>query len=351
MAKYPTGKKKAFHPKGKKSSSRRKLNPNLFVLSSLLQASPHYVSGNYLADRLKMSRVGVWARVDKLRKAGVSIEASQNRGYRLAGEPDILVRPLLEAWLEHCNIAIPFHLHETTDSTNSEAERLLASGHTAPFAVLSHTQNTGRGRLGRKWHSPKGGNLYLSIALQPNVELVKFRNFTLWQGISIGKFLKSHTGIEHLQVKWPNDLICKNKKLGGMLTEASIDCDQVRSIVFGIGVNINSSPSQFPDEIKNKSTSLKELSQANWRMHELAAKIIKVCLKASEECFQGVADNKLFQEWAGMDFLAGKKVKIENGKESFHGKANGIDESGGLLIKLRNGKEKVVHAGEVSLIL
>jgi BirA family biotin operon repressor/biotin-[acetyl-CoA-carboxylase] ligase len=116
-------------------------------------------------------------------------------------------------------------------------------------------------------------------------------------------------------------------------------------------VNINSSPSQFPDEIKNKSTSLKELSQANWRMHELAAKIIKVCLKASEECFQGVADNKLFQEWAGMDFLAGKKVKIENGKDSFHGKANGIDESGGLLIKLRNGKEKVVHAGEVSLIL
>ena len=95
----------------------------------------------------------------------------------------------------------------------------------------------------------------------------------------------------------------------------------------------------------------KELSQANWRMHELAAKIIKVCLTASEECFEGVADKRLFQEWADMDFLAGKKVKIENGKESFQGKANGIDESGGLLIKLKNGKEKIVRAGDVSLLL
>lgn len=351
MAKYPTGKKKAFKPKGAKLSAPKKNDPNLFVLSSLLQASPHYVSGNYLAERLKMSRVGVWARVDKLRKAGLSIEASQNRGYRLAGEPDVLVAPLLKAWLEDCKMDIPFYLLESTDSTNSEAERLLASGFDAPFVVLSHKQITGRGRMGRSWHSPKGGNLYLSIALRPNIDLVKFRNFTLWQGISIGKFLKSHTGIDNLSVKWPNDLIAENKKLGGMLTEASVDCDQVRSIVFGIGLNINSSPAHYPDPIKNKSTSLKEISQASWRMHELAAKIIKVSLKASEECFKGDADKKLLREWADMDFLAGKKVKVESGKKTFSGKASGIDSSGGLLIKLRNGTEKIVHAGEVSLFV
>ena len=351
MAKYPTGIKKASPLKNIKEDLHKQSDANLFLLSSLLEASPHYVSGNYFAERLKMSRVGIWARVEKLRKSGLSIEASQNRGYRLASEPDILIRPLLQAWLQNCNVDIPFYLFENTDSTNSEAERLLTNGQDAPFAVMSHKQNAGRGRMGRKWHSPKGGNLYLSIALRPNVELLKFQNFTLWQGISICNFLKDHTGIENLSVKWPNDLISENKKLGGMLTEASIDCDQVRSIVFGIGLNINSSISHFPQSIKDKSTSLKEISKVSWRMHELAAKITKVCLKASEECINSEADKKLIKEWRRMDFLYGKKVQIISGHNILSGWANGIDRSGGLIIKLKNGKQKTVHSGEVSLHL
>jgi len=126
MAKYPKGIKKTYTPKLKQGRVRKQENPDVYVLRCLLQASPHYVSGNHLAEKLKMSRVGVWAHVDKLRKAGLSIEASQNRGYRLAGEPDLLVSPLLEAWLKECKTDCPFYLLQKTDSTNSEAERLLA---------------------------------------------------------------------------------------------------------------------------------------------------------------------------------------------------------------------------------
>ena len=348
MAKYPLGKKKVVKPKGKFSAVRKK-SPDSFLLSCLLQASPHYVSGNYIAERLKMSRVGIWSRVDKLRKSGLSIEASQNRGYRLAGEPDLLIRPLLEAWFKECDIDYPFFLLNNTDSTNSEAERLLSSGQEAPFVVISHQQETGRGRMGRKWHSPKGGNLYLSIALKPNVELVKFRNFTLWQGISIGKFLKSHTGIESLSVKWPNDLVCENKKIGGMLTEASIDCDQVRSMVFGIGLNVNSSTNQFPKDIRDSSASLMELSGTKWRMHELATNLIKISMHASQECLDGKVDRKLLKNWGEMDYLNGKEVKVQNGKETFSGTATGIDKAGELIIKLKNGRKKIINAGEVRL--
>ena len=109
MAKYELGQKKVFKPKAK-SPLKKPQDPDSFVLRALLQASPHYLSGNYLAERLKMSRVGVWARIDKLRKAGLSIEASQNRGYRLAGEPDLLVKPLLNAWLKECGVSLPFYL-------------------------------------------------------------------------------------------------------------------------------------------------------------------------------------------------------------------------------------------------
>ena len=347
MAHYSRGRKKAFVPKNKTKPLKKPANPNAFLLSSLLQASPHYVSGNYLAERLKMSRVGIWARVDKLRKEGLVIEASQNRGYRLAGEPDLLVRPLLEAWLNEIKRDCPFYLFENIDSTNSEAERLLADGRDTPFAVLSHQQKKGRGRLGREWHSPRTGNLYLSIALRPNVDLVKLRNFTLWQGISIGKFLQKFTGIEELKVKWPNDFFCGDKKVAGILTEASINCDQVRSLVLGIGLNVNSN--SFPEKITDHATSLKNFSGSNWRIHELAAKLIGVCLDASDECLAGSANEKLFKEWNKFDYLRGKKVRIESGQQTFNGKAHGIDSSGGLLVKLRNGHSKVAHAGEVSL--
>ncbi len=350
MAKYPKGKKKHYQPKVKKKSSITKMNPDTFVLSSLLQATPHYVSGNHLADRLKMSRVGVWARVDKLRKSGLSIEASQNRGYRLAGEPDLLVRPLLDAWFKECNINYPVHLLESTDSTNSEAERLLASGEKAPFAVISQHQQSGRGRMGRTWYSPKGGNLYLSIGLRPDVALVKLRTFTLWQGVTIAKFLKDLTGIDSLMVKWPNDLVSGRKKVGGMLTEASIDCDQVRSMVFGIGLNINSSSENFPKEIRANSTSLKDLSGTEWRIHEIAAKLIKVCMKSCQECLLEDTGDQLQKDWKEMDFLKGKKVSIQSGKDVFSGSAHGIDETGGLIVKLKNGRQKIAHAGEVSLM-
>ncbi len=349
MAKYPKGIRKVLHPSKVKAKGIKTNDPNAFLLSSLLKASPQFISGNYLAEKLKMSRVGIWSRIDKLRKTGLLIEACQNRGYRLAGEPNTLVRPLLEAWFKECKLEYPFHLLDRVDSTNSEAERLLASGHRAPFIVLSHQQEKGRGRMGRKWHSPKGGNLYLSIALQPNVELVKFRNFTLWQGVSIGKFLQKHTGVEDLRVKWPNDLLLNNRKLAGMLTEASIDCDQVRSIVFGFGLNINSSIKQFPNDLQNISTSLKEETGMEWRIHELAAKIVRVSIKASKECMKEDSGEKLLQQWEEMDFLKGQKVTIQSGKDQFSGKANGIDASGALILQARNGKRKAVNSGEVSL--
>jgi biotin operon repressor BirA-like protein len=140
MAKYPKGIRKVLDPSKVKAKGIKTNDPNAFLLGSLLKASPQFISGNYLAEKLKMSRVGIWSRIDKLRKTGLLIEACQNRGYRLAGEPNILVRPLLEAWFKECKLEYPFHLLDRVDSTNSEAERLLASGHKAPFIVLSHQQ-------------------------------------------------------------------------------------------------------------------------------------------------------------------------------------------------------------------
>ena len=133
-----------------------------------------------------------------------------------------------------------------------------------------------------------------------------------------------------------------------MLTEASIDCDQVRSIVFGFGLNINSTIKQFPNDLQNISTSLKEETGMDGGF-KLAAKIVRVSIKASKECMKEESGEKILQQWEEMDILKGQKVSIKSGKDQFSGKANGIDDSGSLIIQSRNGKRKAVNSGEVSL--
>lgn len=346
---YPKGKRKSVKPPKFKKGSGDTESPNRYLLNMLLSASPYYVSGSFLAERLKMSRVGVWSRIDKLRKVGLSIEAAQNRGYRLAGEPKQLNIHLLEAWLSECFQPCKIFLKETTDSTNNQAERILANGNPGPFAVLANTQSQGKGRLGRSWHSPKGGNIYLSVAFRPDVDLIKLRSFTLWQGIKICQLLREITDNSDLSVKWPNDLLHSNLKFGGMLTEASIDCERVKTLIFGFGLNLNASCKKFPKDIIKQSTSLDSIYGERLRIHEITAKIIKTIFLAYDDCLQGRVEKDLISEWEKVDALNEKKIKISLGNERIVGKACGIDADGGLKVKLRNGREKIVRAGDVTL--
>ena len=134
MSKYPSGKRKSIKsPVAKRVKASE--NPSSYVLRMLLASSPYYVSGSLLAQKLKMSRVGVWSRINKLRRQGLSIDASQNRGYRLAAEPDLLNQPLLEAWMRESGKTCKVFVHDEVDSTNSFAEStaLVAETSTCPL--------------------------------------------------------------------------------------------------------------------------------------------------------------------------------------------------------------------------
>ena len=348
MSKYPPGKRKSVKPPTAQKKNLKE-NPSSFLLRLLLSASPYYVSGSILAERLGMSRVGVWARIAKLRQEGLSIDASQNRGYRIAAEPDKFNQYLLEAWLHKVKVKCNIFVIPSLDSTNSEAERMLANGEKAPFAVIANKQNAGRGRLGRTWYSPQYGNINLSIALRPDINLIKLRTFTLWQGICLAKLLQTHTGNEEIYVKWPNDLVIKGKKIGGMLTEASIDCEHVRSMVLGIGINVNSKSSQFPSTISKMSTSLHDINGQIYRIHELTSKIIKTVLSSYKQSIEGITNKELFENWDKLDALNKKNVAIKMGKVTIKGKAIGIDENGAIKIKSRNGRIKLVNSGDLTV--
>ena len=344
MAKYPPGKRETVAPKFRRPPQ----DPGLFLLRTLLAASPRYVSGTHLAHGMKMSRVGVWNRVNKLRMQGIGIEGARNRGYRLAEEPSLLNQSLFEAHLDSVSPKCPCLVLDTVDSTNSEAERQLNADRKTPFAVLANQQEKGRGRLGRKWHSPATGNLYLSVAFRPNLPPRELPVVNLWFGLRICQFLRKKTGLD-LQVKWPNDLLLEDRKIGGMLAEAKIDVDRIRGLVLGLGLNVNAKRKHFPKTLARSVSSFAETIGHSIRLHELASDIVRCIIRAYREFERGANSSVLRKEWREIDAFKDRSIVARSGKETLSGTARGIDENGALVLRLDDGKLRKLRSADVTL--
>ncbi|MBL63026.1 MAG: biotin--[acetyl-CoA-carboxylase] ligase [Opitutae bacterium] len=323
-------------------------DPGLFLLRTLLAAFPQYVSGTYLAQGMKMSRVGVWNRVNNLRMQGLGIDAARNRGYRLTKEPALLNQSLLEAHMDaeqpNCRCVVL----QSVDSTNSEAERLLNANRKTPFAVFANQQEKGRGRLGRTWHSPATGNLYLSVAFRPKLPASDLPLTSLWFGLKICHFLRDASGLD-VQVKWPNDLLIQKRKMGGMLAEAKIDVDCIQGLVVGIGLNVNSKQKHFPKSLTGKASSFAESAGHALPLHELASGLVRCLIMAYEEYLEGLDFKALQKAWKEVDALQGQAVQVQTGKELLRGIARGIDQTGSLVIRLGNGKLRKLRSADVTL--
>lgn len=344
MAKYPPGRRETVTPKLRRPPK----DPGLFLLRALLAASPRYVSGTYLASGMKMSRVGVWSRVNKLRSQGVVIEAARNCGYRLAEEPLLLNQDLLDAHVDAISPKCPCLVFDSVDSTNSEAERQLNAERKTPFAVFANQQVKGRGRLGRKWHSPATGNLYTSVAFRPDLPARELPIANLWFGLRVCQFLRKHTGLS-LLVKWPNDLLLEGKKVGGMLAEATIDVDCIRSLVLGVGLNVNAKKKHYPKTLARLACSLAESTGHSLRLHQVASSLVRCMLKAFREFERGADPAVLRKEWKEIDALMDQPIIARSGKEKLSGTARGIDANGSLLLRLRNGKLRKLRSADITL--
>ena len=318
------------------------------IICAFLEANGQPVSGDRLAKDLGVSRVAIWGRLEKLRSAGFIFTASPRKGYILKEVPRVLHPTLLDAHCRRLKVSISVEYYETLDSTNSEAERLLANGKEAPFIVLAQSQTAGRGRLGRKWHSSDKGNIYLSLSLRPFILPERLKPFTLWMGLALCRYIEENFSIK-LGLKWPNDILSPDgKKIAGILTEARLDADSVRDLIFGLGFNL--SPQQdFPTELKTIASSLQQVAGEHLDMNALTAGIIKNIFMSWEE-FKENRWADLFKEyWKQYDILTGKTVTIQLRGSPVTGLVEGIDEVGSLKIKTTDGKSVLISSGEVTL--
>jgi BirA family biotin operon repressor/biotin-[acetyl-CoA-carboxylase] ligase len=319
------------------------------ILLALLVAGEAPVSGDRLAKELGVSRVAIWSRLERLRAAGFTFAASTRKGYRLKSVPRALHPALLDAHLRRLKVMAPVEWLASVDSTNSEAERRLAAGAEAPFAVLAQTQTAGRGRLGRRWHSATAGNLYLSLAFRPFIAPERLKPFTLWMGLALCAHLEAACGVK-LGLKWPNDLLAADgRKVAGMLTEARLDADNVRELVFGVGLNIAGAAKDFPPELRAAAGSLELATGARLDPNRVAAEAIAALFEAWESFAEGRWRKEFKSRWARYDTLTGKSVRVGLRGDPVAGVVDGIDDDGSLILRTGGRRRQVIAAGEVTL--
>ncbi len=306
------------------------------------------MSGTRLAKLLGVSRVAVWMQLQKLTKQGFVFEAFRSRGYRLRSTPAQLHPARVAAYLS--GRPRPPHLVclDKVDSTNSEAGRHLAAGSATPLVILAREQTQGRGRRGRTWHSPAAGNLYGTFVFRPKLEPARLQDFTLWMGLNICELVANFSKIEP-GLKWPNDLLIRGRKAGGMLTEARIDADQIRDLVFGLGLNLNGRAADLPRDLQRTATSLADATGAPVDLNRFAAALIGRVLAAYGQFVEGGYRNKFAELWKRYDVLRGHPVTVVQGVRTVAGTATGIDDEGSLIVRLNSGRTERFRAGEVTL--
>ena len=318
------------------------------ILQVLLNSGEHHVTGSRLAELLGVSRVTVWTHMANLRRDGFTLEAVRNKGYRLRQVPEGLSEPYLRCLLPDLAGENRLVFARQTGSTNRDAERLLAAGKEAPFVVLAKQQTEGRGRLGRRWHSSDENNLYASFAFRPLATPERMRDFTLWIGASICQCLENETGLKP-GLKWPNDLWYDGRKMGGILTEAKVNADQILELIMGLGLNVNSTPASWPAPLCDEAASLRQALGRSLDINRLTAALAEAILDAYKAFLDGGHRERFRTLWERYDLLNGRQVTASRGTELVTGIAGGTDGQGRLKVVTAAGEVIHLSAGDVTL--
>lgn len=315
------------------------------VLKLLIENKPNFISGEKICQTLNVSRTAVWKRIKKFQQMGYEIEAIRRSGYRLIRSPDLLTNSELKSILKTKRIGKKIHYFPVIDSTNSKAYQLALQGASEGEFVISESQESGKGRLGRKWFSPPYLNLYISIILRPNILPNKASMITLLSAVATAEAIKNYLNISPT-IKWPNDILINGKKVAGVLNEINSEMDRIHFIILGIGVNINIDKDTFPVDLRKSATSLRIETGKIISRKEFTCKLLHE-IEIWYETFLEKGGQPIIESWKKWANIKGKNVKVSSFNEIIYGKAIDIDSEGALFIESENGELKRIVAGDV----
>jgi len=234
-----------------------------------------------------------------------------------------------------------------TTSTNDVIEKLAADGVKEGVVVFAESQSKGRGRLGRRWVSPPRKGLWFSVLLRPDLRPSEATRLTIAASTALVRAMRSECELRP-EIKWPNDILLRGRKVAGILTELNAELDLVKYLILGIGVDVNLNASDYPEDLRKLATSMKIEAGETQDRAALAAAILRELdrdyARLGDGQFESVAD-----EWEERCKTIGRDVVIGLGSRKIQGRAERLDADGALLLRTEHGHLERIIGGDVRL--
>ena len=319
------------------------------VLSFFQTHDSEYLSGQDLSDVLKISRVAVWKHIKKIQTLGYKIESKQKLGYRLIDNTEKLLPWEITRDLKTKLIGKRVYYFEEIDSTQNFAQNIAADKKENGTIIIAEKQTSGRGRLDRKWTSPKGG-IWFSLIIHPKFDVSSSTLIPILSAVALSKSIKSVLGIE-TEVKWPNDITMNGKKVAGVLVDASFQTNSIDYLILGIGINFDIDTKKLEKRL-TKTPNFYGIDSLRGKEDKTPPKKLlkEFLLQFEKNLFQldKGEKSKIIKEWTKRAAGIGKKITINTSNGKISGISQGIDNDGALKIKTRN-EIKKIYVGDVVL--
>jgi len=314
------------------------------ILDLFKKERDSYISGEELSEAFGISRTAVWKHMERLREEGYEIIASPHLGYKLVSVPDRLTEIELKWQLKTEVVGKRIYSYKEMDSTNDAASKLAAEGETEGAVVITEYQTKGRGRMGRKWISPRSKGAYFSVILRPDILPKEVSIITLLSSLGVAKTIRETINLP-ASIKWPNDVLINRHKVCGILTELNGEIDKVDFVIVGIGININTKKELLPEGASSLSAEKgEEISRLEF---------VKTLLRNLDKYYKifnkGRIDG-IIKEYKKLSSVLDRQVRINYHNRFISGHAIDVDKEGALILRMDSGFNERVLAGDVTIL-
>jgi BirA family biotin operon repressor/biotin-[acetyl-CoA-carboxylase] ligase len=312
------------------------------ILSLLADGDCH--SGSEIGRRIGVSRAAVWKQLQKLVDIGLDLESVKGKGYQIVGGFEALNREVIYGFLNSTaqESLSELEVCSSVDSTNIHAMNRVSEGGAKGYACLAEYQSSGKGRRGRQWVSPFGHNVYLSLVWEFDGGVSQLEGLSLAAGVAVAQSLQE-IGLGQVALKWPNDILLEQKKLGGILLEIQGDPSGVCQIVIGVGINVRMKAGAAIDQPWASIADYLPGVSRNELTGSLLNNLIAMLL-----VYENAGFAEFQSSWECLDAFRGEKVEIVSGSSRVGGVASGVYSNGALRLMVE-GIDRPIYGGEVSL--
>ena len=317
------------------------------VLSFLKSHKSEYLSGQDLSDVLKISRVAVWKHIKRIKELGYKIETKQKLGYKLIGNSELLLPWEITDGLKTKSIGKRVYYFDSIDSTQNFASTIAQNSKEDGAIIISKKQSSGKGRMNRKWISPKGG-LWFSVILHPEFDVSLVTIFPIASSLALANAIEKTLG-KKPELKWPNDVTLKKKKVAGMLVDLSLESNNIQSLILGVGINFKIDVAQLEKSIKKTKNYYGAASLVSKNEDKNPVKLIQTFLIELEkicELLEKGEFKKIINSWTKKSSTIGKNTTVSTSSGKISGKAIRIDNDGALVLA-KGAKTNRILVGDV----